>query len=185
MALRDLFEFSSLRRTRALPAVLALVIAGFAWFGAQSVFLSGASESAPPPPAPEVPERRIAATDDQPAAQPAEGTPVYPSVLVAAVDIRPGIMLTSKLVEWTEWGGPIDLNLAVLRDAVPLSAVLGSVTRRRFMADTPIGWDGLMTPGVPGFIGAVLAPGMRGGHRGGRSSYHQRQTSSIPAIGWT
>ena len=72
-------------------------------------------------------------------------------------------MLVSDLVEWQEWREEADLDpsLVVVRDLVPLEAVLGSVTVRPYAPGTPIAWDGIIVPGGPGFISAVLQPGMR------------------------
>ena len=172
MPLRDILEYGSFRRSKAIPAVIALVIAGFAWLGVQSLFARDAPQPAEPPAAVQEPE--TAAPDAETAApeeaadsggrsahQPVESPPVYPNLLLARRDLKSGVMLTSDLVEWREWVEPIDLNMVVLQDAVPLQAILGSVTRRTYAAGTPIGWDGVITPGGPGFIGAVLAPGMR------------------------
>ena len=172
MALRDFLEVGSFRRSKAIPAVLALVIAGFAWLGVQSLFAGDAPQQAEPPVAVQEPERaapdtvtaapeETADSGGQSAHQPVESPPVYPNLLLATRDLKSGVMLTSELVEWREWVEPIDLNRVVLQDAVPLQAILGSVTRRTYAAGTPIGWDGIITPGGPGFIGAVLAPGMR------------------------
>ena len=161
MALRDFLEFNSIRRGKAVPAVIALVIAGFAWLGAQSLFSQDASPPVEVKVTEPAPKHENAKTGDQPAPQPVESLPVYPNLLLATRDLKSGVMLTSELVEWREWMEPVDLNMVVLQDAVPLQAVLGSVTRRTYAAGTPIGWDGIITPGGPGFIGAVLAPGMR------------------------
>ena len=179
MAFRDFLELGSFRRSKAVPAVLALVIAGLAWLGVQSLFAGDAPQPAEPPvavqrteiPAPNTetaePDTGTAAPEatadsgGQSAHQPVESPPVYPNLLLATRDLKSGVMLTSELVEWREWVEPIDLNRVVLQDAVPLQAILGSVTRRTYAAGTPIGWDGVITPGGPGFIGAVLAPGMR------------------------
>ena len=51
--------------------------------------------------------------------------------------------------------------MAVVEGAVPLRAVVGAVTRRTVEAGAMVSWDKLLMPGHPGFISAVLAPGMR------------------------
>ena len=165
MALRDFLEFNPLRRRKAVRAAIALVVAGFAWFLAWNVLVDDASQPVPSPaeagnPEP-APKQEIADAVEQPVSPPVEEAPVYPNLLVARRDLNSGVMLTSQLVEWRRWTAPVDLNMVVLQDAVPLQAILGSVTRRTYSAGTPIGWDGIITPGGPGFIGAVLAPGMR------------------------
>lgn len=161
MALRDFLAFNSVRRSKAVPAVIALVIAGFAWVGIQNLLFRDTSQSAPAPVNVQEQAQENAPAGHQPAPQPAETPPVYPKVLVAAHGLRSGVMLTAELVEWQEWVEPIDLNMVLLQQAVPLQAILGSVTRQTYAAGSPIGWDGIIAPGAPGFIGAVLAPGMR------------------------
>ena len=165
MALRDYLEFNSIKRGKAVPAVIALIIAAFAWFGAQSMLFQFTSESPPPPlelkDSESAPAQETAQAGSQPAPQPVEDPPIYPNVLVATHGLRSGVMLTAELVEWREWTESIDINMVVLQDAVPLGAILGSVTRQAYAAGTPIGWDGIIAPGSPGFISAVLAPGMR------------------------
>ena len=144
MALRDFLEFSSIRRGRAVPAVIAVVIAAFAWFGAQSMLSQFTSDS-PPPPALELKETEAAPgeetsqaddsqADDQPTPPP---PPIYPKVLVAKHALQSGVMLTNELVEWQEWTEPVDLNMVVLQDAVPLGAILGSVTRQAYAPECP------------------------------------------------
>ena len=157
MALRDVLEFSSIRRGKAVPAVIALIVAGLGWFGIQRILAPDPNQ---PASAPDEAPQAAPAVEAAPA-EPAEPAPVHPQLLVAARSLGAGVMLTADLVEWREWAHPIDLNTAVLRDAVPQQVVLGSVTRRPYPAGTPIGWDGVITPGAPGFIGAVLSPGMR------------------------
>ena len=154
MTLRDLFEFGPLQPRNLVPAVVAVVVAIAAWFGIQRF----AIEAEPPP------ERAPAAAGAETPPPPlpeAAPPPAYPTVLVAKRDLRSGVLLVSELVDWREWREPLDLNLAIVQDAVPLQAVLGAVTTRPYKGGTMIAWDGLITPGGPGFIGAVLRPGMR------------------------
>ena len=51
--------------------------------------------------------------------------------------------------------------MVVVEGAVPLRAVAGAVTRYAMKAGTMVSWDKLLMLGHPGFISAVLAPGMR------------------------
>ena len=158
--LRDILE---VRRGKVVPAVAALIIAAFAWFGAQSMLSWFTSESVSTPAAEakgaEAAQTQAAETAaPQPAKKP---PPIYPNVLVATHGLQSGVMLTAELVDWQEWTEPIDINMVVLQDAVPLATVLGSVTRQAYAPGTPIGWGGIISPGSPGFISAVLAPGMR------------------------
>ena len=168
MTIRRILHSDSFRHGRAIPAAVALTVATIAWFGVQNVLFGGGSDPAPNPTpvqelqqvaGPQQPANALPA--QEPPATTAVNPPIYPKLLVAARDIQSGVMLNSELVEWLEWDEPIDLNMAVLQDSVPLQAILGSVTRKPYLAGVPIAWDGIITPGGPGFIGAVLAPGMR------------------------
>ena len=172
MAVRDILESDSFRHGKAIPAAIALLIALVAWFGIQNFFFDETPEPASaasaeyqpsPGPRPATQNRPLPSQGKHlPVALPEmQAPPVFPKLLVAKRDIQSGVMLISDLVEWREWREPIDLNMAVLQDAVPLQAILGSVTRQVYMEGTPIAWDGIITPGGPGFIGAVLKPGMR------------------------
>ena len=80
---------------------------------------------------------------------------------MAVQPLEPGVILVSDIVEWREWHDEVDLELLILEDIVSLEAVLGSVTRRAYAAGAPISWDGIIVPGAPGFIGAMLGPGLR------------------------
>ena len=168
MAIRDILESDSFRHGKAIPAAIALLIALVAWFGIQNFFFDETPEPASaavyqpsPAPAPQQTVPAVAAQSMPPAAPEIEAPPVYPRLLVAKRDIKSGVMMISDLVEWREWREPIDLNMAVLQGTVPLQAILGSVTRGAYAEGTPIAWDGIITPGGPGFIGAVLKPGLR------------------------
>ncbi len=154
MALADILDSGFFRPRNLVPAVLALVVGVVAWFGIRPA-LTGAGEDAPP---------QAAAVAPAPAAEPApepEPEPVYPFVLVAKRDVQSGVLVVADLTEWREWRDPIDMNVAVVQDAVSLQAVLGAVTMRPFQGGEMFTWDGLIMPGSPGFITAVLDVGMR------------------------
>ena len=157
MDLRDLLDQIAFRRGTIIRAVAALVIATIAWLSIQNLFFGGTPEVAevelPIPGGPE----GVA----EPAPPPPPAPPVYPSILVATRDLQSGVMLVADIVDWREWRDPIDLERTILRDTVPIQSILGSVTRYSYKAGTPIAWDGVIIPGGPGFIGAVLEPGMR------------------------
>ena len=152
MTIREILDSNFFRPRNLVAAGVAVALALVTWFGVGSLLTNRE-----PPPSP-APAREIA---QPPAPVEAEPAPVYPKLLVAKRDIKSGVMLVSDLVEWREWQYPIDLNLAVLQDTIPLQAVLGSVTRQSYAHGSPIAWDGIITPGGPGFVGAVLKPGMR------------------------
>ena len=164
MALRDVFGSGFFRARYLIPAVAANAVALIAWFAIQGIVFDGGPESAPQD---TVPVAAEPAAQGQSTVRPAGETapeaaaPVFPNVLVARQEISAGVMLVAEMVEWREWREPIDFNLAVLQDAIPLQAILGAVAQRPFAVGTPIAWDGLILPGGPGFIGAVIEPGMR------------------------
>ena len=141
---------------RPVPVLVAAFAAALAWVVLGTDLVLGGGDDEPlevataTPLAPAAPEPR----------EP-EPPPVYPSVLVANRDIPPGVLLSDDLVEWRTWHGPVDVDMAVVEGAVPKRAVLGAVTRRTVGAGAMVSWDGLLMPGHPGFISAVLAPGMR------------------------
>lgn len=152
MALADLRNLVSFRGGGAGPAALAVVVAVLAWFGIRSLFSDDPTEEPPATVAPQVAE---------PEPLPELEPPVYPELLVASQTLQSGVMLNADRVEWREWRDEVDLEAVVLESAGSSDAIFGSVTRRTFPAGTPIFWDGIIIPGSPGFIGAVLQPGMR------------------------
>lgn len=152
MAFANFLRRGSLRRN-LIPAAVAVVIGGVAWIGIGPI-LSGDSEDSAPAPVP---------APTAPAPAPVEAAapePVYPAVLVANRDIPSGVLLRADFVEWRQSTAPVDMDRAVVQDVVPLRAVLGAVTRRRFGEGSLIAWDGLLMPGHPGFISAMLSEGM-------------------------
>ena len=162
MALSDLRHSLPFWRARAVSGAVAVAIALLAWFGVRLILPEQAAQPAAPPPS-------VAAAQPAPAPEAAPppaptlepDAPVQPKVLVATRPLEAGIMLVSGIVEWREWRDEVDLELFILDGIVSLEAILGSVTRRAFAAGAPISWDGIIVPGGPGFIGAVLGPGMR------------------------
>ncbi|MCZ0943927.1 MAG: Flp pilus assembly protein CpaB, partial [Gammaproteobacteria bacterium] len=164
MALRDVFSSGFFRAKYLIPAVAANAVALMAWFAVQGILSGGSAEPAPPTTVPAVAEPAVprpstVETPDETA--PEAGVAAFPEVLVASQDINAGAMLVAEMVEWREWRESIDLNLAVIRHAIPIQAVLGAVAQRPLAAGTPIDWGGLILPGGPGFISAVIEPGMR------------------------
>ena len=140
---------------RPIPVAVAAVAAVAAWLVLGTDLVVGGGDDASPPPI------SPAAAPAPPAAPPPEPPPVYPSVLAANRAIPAGVLITNDLVEWRDWHESVDLDMAVVEGAVPLRAVLGAVTRRPLDADAMVTWEALLMPGHPGFISAVLAPGMR------------------------
>jgi len=167
MALRDVFGLGFFRAKYLIPAVAANAVALMAWFAVQGILSGGSAEPAPQAPQatvpavaePTAPRPPTVETPQEPASE--RGVAAFPEVLVASQDISAGAMLVAEMVEWREWRESIDLNLAVIRHAIPIQAVLGAVAQRPVAAGTPIDWGVLILPGGPGFISAVIEPGMR------------------------
>ena len=155
MAFANFFQSGNLRRN-VIPAGVAVVIGGIAWIGIGPL-LTGESDEPDPTPAP---VRAAPPPTDTPASDRHPPEPLYPSVLVANRSIPSGVLLRAELVEWRTWKEPVDVNMAVVEEVVPLRAVIGAVTRRRFAEGAMVAWDGLLMPGHPGFISAVLSHGM-------------------------
>ena len=151
MAIADILDWRAFRLRNLAPAVLAIVVGVAAWFGIRPVVL----DAPDPAPAPVVEEQAA------PVAPAPEPEIVYPYVLVANRDLQPGVLVVDGMVEWAEWREAVDLELAIVRDRVELRAVRGSVTMRPFAEGEMLAWDGLILPGSPGFVTAVLAPGRR------------------------
>lgn len=142
---------------RPIPVAVAAIAALAAWLVLGTDLIMGGDD---PPEVAVAPTPAVVAELAEPPPPP-EPPAVYPSVLVANRDIPQGVLLSDDLVEWREWREPVDVDMAVVEGAVPLRAVVGAVTRDTFAAGAMVTWDGLLMPGHPGFISAVLAPGMR------------------------
>ena len=162
MAVRDIWESIVFNRRRILPAVIAVALAAVSWLGVQNLLLGGENDEATvEPEARQAPAAAVVAPPDEVPPPEMDATPVFPKLLVARRDIQSGVMLVSELVEWREWREEIDLDMVVVQDVQSLDSVLGSVTRTAYAAGVPIAWDGIISPGGPGFMGAVLKPDMR------------------------
>ncbi len=165
MDIRYIWELVVFRRRRIIPAVGALLVAVVVWMSIQFLFFR--QVPAQPEAVPQVPQVQQVVTRAEeappvvPEAPATEQDVVFPKVLVPKRDIQAGVMLTPDLVEWREWREEIDLDNAVLQDLQSAGAVLGSVTSKDYSAGVPLAWDGIISPGGPGFMGAVLKPNMR------------------------
>ena len=149
-------------RRHLIPALVAAVAAAAAWVAIGPMVRGGdddATVQVDPEPVVAL-EVTVPAADESPRADRHPPEPVYPSVLVANRDIPLGMLLRAELVEWRQWRQPLDIDMAVVEGVVPLRAVIGAVARRRFREGDMISWDGVLMPGHPGFISAVLTPGM-------------------------
>ena len=154
-------------RRHVVPALVAVFAAAIAWVAIGPMVRGGEDDepavAAPLEVDPEpvvVPEVPAPAPTETPRADRHPPEAVFPSVLVANRDIPLGMLLRAELVEWRAWRQPLDIDMAVVEGVVPLRAVIGAVATRRFREGDMIAWDGVLMPGHPGFISAVLAPGM-------------------------
>ena len=156
MAFANFLQSGSFRRN-LIPVAVAVIIGGVAWIGIGPI-LSGDGEDPEPP---VVVETAEPPPTESPGSDRHPPEPVYPSVLVANRNIPAGMLLGPELVEWRPSQSPVDMNRAVVEGVVPVRVVVGAVTRKPFREGDMIAWDGLLMPGHPGFISAVLRPGMR------------------------
>lgn len=156
MALPYFLQSFSLRRTVA-PVLFAVVVAGIAWVGIGPLLSGGDA----PDEEEEVPVPAAPTPEPEPEVSPVPEPPrVYPTVLVANSDVPPGMLIRDEFVEWREWRLPLDPTVAAVKDVVAEAAVIGAVATRGFRDGDMITWDGILVPGHPGFISAVLTPGM-------------------------
>ena len=153
MALSDYIRPDLFRPRNLVPAAVAVVVVGGAWFGIRQM------RPDEPPPQPQVAAAPVEAPTPEP--QPTPEPAALPTVLVASRDIGAGVLLTEDLMEWREWHEPSDLSSAAITDAVPLGSVVGSVTRQAMTAGEPVTWEHLATSNMPGSITALLTPGYR------------------------
>ena len=160
MAFANFVQPGALRRN-LIPVAVAVILGGVAWVGIGPMLSGGDDEEQPPPPPPPVPVQQAPPPTASPASDRHPPEVIYPSVLVANRDIPSGMLLRAEFVQWRQWRETLDVDRAVVEDVVPLRAVIGAVTRRRFQEGDMVAWDGLLVPGHPGFISAVLTQGMR------------------------
>lgn len=158
MAFANFVQPGALRRN-LIPVAVAVILGGVAWVGIGPLLSGGDDEEEPPPPLPE-PVQQAPPPTASPASDRHPPEVIYPSVLVANRDIPSGMLLRAEFVEWRQWREALDVNRAVVQGVVPLRAVIGAVTRRRFHEGDMVAWDGILVPGHPGFISAVLTQGM-------------------------
>ncbi len=154
MALSDYIRPDLFRPRNLVPAAVAVVVVGGAWFGIRQM------RPDEPPPQPQVAAAPVETPAPEP--QPTPKPAALPTVLVAGRDIGTGVLLTEDLMEWREWHEPLDLlSSAAITNAVPLGSVVGSMTRQAITAGEPVTWEHLATSDMPGSITALLTPGYR------------------------
>lgn len=96
---------------------------------------------------------------------PQETAPKPPAaaIIAAATDIRPGDFIGSTHVQWIEvdGDGEIDRNVYFLRGFDRLEDLFGATVRHPVTEGQPLPLNGIVRPGAPGFLAAVLPPGKR------------------------
>ena len=92
-----------------------------------------------------------------PAPTPVEKT----AVLVTARDLSPGEFLDGSAVRWEETDKPVSRNFYFVRGKDEESQLYGATLREKIPAGTLLNNNSVVRPGEPGFIAAVLRPGMR------------------------
>ncbi|MFK3774544.1 Flp pilus assembly protein CpaB [Pseudomonas sp. NPDC089406] len=92
---------------------------------------------------------------------PPPAPPALPAVLVAARDLRPGEFIDTLAVRWQVLEGEHSSLLYFLDNKDTLAVAVGGTVRRPLRAGQPLAATLLIKPGEPGFIAAVLQPGLR------------------------
>lgn len=103
-----------------------------------------------PPPPPPVVEKPVE-----------EPKPIYPAVLVASRDLRPGDFIDASAVEWKASDNAYDERLYYTRGSEAANHLTGAGVRQPVAAGTPLTSTLLVKPYEPGFIATVITPGMR------------------------
>ena len=117
-----------------LRLALILLAAAVLAIGARAIFVS--RTQAPPPPVVEVP------------------------VLVAAADLPPGLLLREADLAWRPY--PEDkVPRGALRQGTPQAELGGALVRKRLAEGTVLTAADIIRSDAPGFLAAVLQPGMR------------------------
>lgn len=105
---------------------------------------------APPPPPPVV-EKPVEA----------EPKPIYPAVLVAKRDLRPGDFIDTSAVEWKPSDNAVEERLYYTQGSEAANQLSGASVRQAVAAGTALTSGIVVRPNEPGFIATVITPGMR------------------------
>lgn len=87
--------------------------------------------------------------------------PKLPAILVAARDLQPGEFLDTGAVQWQQTDEEHSSLLYFLEGNDKASVVLGATVRQPLKQGQALTGTLVVKPGEPGFIAAVLQPGMR------------------------
>ncbi|QXH48801.1 Flp pilus assembly protein CpaB [Pseudomonas xanthosomatis] len=92
---------------------------------------------------------------------PPPAPPALPAVLVAARDLHPGEFIDANAVRWQQLEGEHSSLLFFIDNKDSLAVAVGGTVRRPLREGQPLAATMLIKPGEPGFIAAVLQPGLR------------------------
>lgn len=87
--------------------------------------------------------------------------PVRQAILVADRDLKPGEFIDTAAVRWQETDSDHSPLLYFLKSKDNVAVVLGATVRQPIGKDQALASNLLVRPGEPGFIAAVLRPGLR------------------------
>ncbi|WJM83658.1 Flp pilus assembly protein CpaB [Dickeya chrysanthemi] len=105
----------------------------------------------------QLPGTPVAQQAPVPAPTPVEKT----AVLVTARDLSPGDFIDGSAVRWQETDQPVSRTFYFIRGKDQESQLYGATLRGKIPAGTPLNNNSVVRPNEPGFIAAVLRPGMR------------------------
>lgn len=83
------------------------------------------------------------------------------AVLVAAKALYPGDFIDASAIRWEETEQPVTRSFYFIRDKDRETPLYGATLREKVSAGTPLTSNLLVRPGEPGFVAAVISPGMR------------------------
>ncbi len=83
------------------------------------------------------------------------------AVLVAAKDLYPGDFIDSSALRWQETTLPVSRSFNFIRGEDSETPLFGATLREKVAIGTPLTSNLLVHPNEPGFVAAVLRPGMR------------------------
>lgn len=87
--------------------------------------------------------------------------PKKPAVLVVTRELQPGQFINAGALAWVETDAELPAMQYYLRDKDEMSLVFGATVRKPLRAGEPLSASSVVQVGEPGFLAAVLKPGMR------------------------
>ncbi len=97
----------------------------------------------------------------QHAVLPVKPAPVYVPVLAASRDIQPGEFLDGGAIQWQPVQRDYSADLYIRKDSIPLADNYGATVRQPVKKGQLLTYNMVVRSGEPGFLAAVLKPGMR------------------------